>query len=120
ETLACVKNSFLWYNRKNDVTLLSHTCTSCAAKAHPKNIFKAAMASITVGIPMERVAFDLMGPLNDTERHNHYILIELKTCFITSPECHLAEDFCRYGRNVSQGLGCDDPVCRCGLLSNRM
>ncbi|KAI3369647.1 hypothetical protein L3Q82_025356, partial [Scortum barcoo] len=28
-----------------------------------------------VGAPMERIAVDLMGPLNETDRHNRYILV---------------------------------------------
>lgn len=33
------------------------------------------MGTVKVGAPMERITFDLMGPLYETERHNHYILV---------------------------------------------
>lgn len=33
------------------------------------------MGMVRVGAPMERVVVDLMGPLNETERHNHHILV---------------------------------------------
>lgn len=33
------------------------------------------MGTVRVGVPMERIAIDLMGPMNETERYNRYILV---------------------------------------------
>ena len=74
-TLARLKTRYYWYHMKDDVTLWCRTCTSCAAKARPKKTPQAAMGTVRVGAPMERIAVDLMGPLNETERHNRYILV---------------------------------------------
>lgn len=74
-TLACLKTRYFWYNMKDDVTLWCRTCTSCAAKARPKKTPQAAMGTVRIGAPMERIAVDLMGPLNETERRNRYILV---------------------------------------------
>ena len=74
-TLARLKARYFWYNMKDDVTLWCRTCTSCAAKARPKKTPRAAMGTVKVGAPMERIAVDLMGPLNETERRNRYILV---------------------------------------------
>ncbi|XP_030595617.1 uncharacterized protein LOC115787179 [Archocentrus centrarchus] len=74
-TLARLKNRYYWYNMKDDVTLWCRTCTNCAAKARPLKTPHAAMGTVRVGAPMERIAVDLMGPLNETERHNRFILV---------------------------------------------
>ncbi|CAI5674954.1 unnamed protein product [Oreochromis niloticus] len=74
-TLARLKNRYYWYNMKDDVTLWCRTCTSCAERARPLKTPQAAMGTVRVGAPMERIAVDLMGPLNETERHNRFILV---------------------------------------------
>uniref|UniRef100_A0AAV2IY46 Gypsy retrotransposon integrase-like protein 1 n=1 Tax=Knipowitschia caucasica TaxID=637954 RepID=A0AAV2IY46_KNICA len=74
-TLARVKTRYFWYNMRDDVTLWCRTCTRCAAKARPKKTPQAAMGTVRVGAPMERIAVDLMGPLNETDRHNRFILV---------------------------------------------
>ncbi|KAJ8009501.1 hypothetical protein DPEC_G00089540 [Dallia pectoralis] len=74
-TLARLKARYYWYNMRDDVTLWCRTCTSCAAKARPKKTPQAAMGTVRVGAPFERIAVDLMGPLNETERYNRYIIV---------------------------------------------
>ena len=74
-TLTRLQTRYFWYNMKDDVTLWCRTCPSCAAKARPKKTPRAAMGTVRVGAPMERIAVDVMGPLNETERHNSYILV---------------------------------------------
>lgn len=69
-TLARLKIKYYWYNMRDDVTLWCRTCTNCAAKARPRKTPHAAMGTVRVEAPMERIAVDLMGPLNETERHN--------------------------------------------------
>lgn len=74
-TLARVKTRYFWYNMRDDVTLWCRTCISCAAKARPNKTPQAGMGTVHVGAPMERIAVDLMGPLNETERHNRFIIV---------------------------------------------
>lgn len=74
-TLAHLKNRYYWYNMKDDMNLWRRTCTSCAERVRPLKIPQAAMGTVRVGAPMERIAVDLMGPLNKTERRNHFILV---------------------------------------------
>lgn len=109
-TLARVKTRYFWYNMRDDVTLWCRTCTSCAAKARPKKTPQAAMGTVRVGAPMERIAVDLMGPLNETERHNRFIVV-VQDYFskwveaypvpneqaITVAEKIVSEWVCRYG-----------------------
>ncbi|KAL1254817.1 hypothetical protein QQF64_012878 [Cirrhinus molitorella] len=68
------------------------------------------MGTVRVGGPMERIAVDLMGPMNETERFNRYILV-VQDYFtkwveayplpndqaVTVAEVIVAEWVCRYG-----------------------
>uniref|UniRef100_A0A3B1IQI2 Gypsy retrotransposon integrase-like protein 1 n=1 Tax=Astyanax mexicanus TaxID=7994 RepID=A0A3B1IQI2_ASTMX len=74
-TLARVQTRYYWYQMREDITLWCRTCTSCAAKARPPKTPQAPMGTVRVGAPMERIAIDLMGPMNETDRHNRYILV---------------------------------------------
>uniref|UniRef100_A0A8C9Y874 Gypsy retrotransposon integrase-like protein 1 n=1 Tax=Sander lucioperca TaxID=283035 RepID=A0A8C9Y874_SANLU len=109
-TLARLKARYYWYNMRDDVTLWCRTCTSCAAKARLKKTPQAAMGTVWVGAPFERIAVDLMGPLNETERRNRYIIV-VQDCFskwveaypvpneqaTTVAEKIVSEWVCRYG-----------------------
>ncbi len=74
-TLFRLQNRYYWYKMREDVSLWCSTCTSCAAKARPLKKPQAPMGTVRVGAPMERIAVDLMGPMNETERYNRYILV---------------------------------------------
>ena len=74
-TLAHVQSRFFWYDMKEDVTLWCKTCEACALKARPLKAPRAEMGSVRVGGPFERIAIDVMGPLQETERYNAYILV---------------------------------------------
>lgn len=74
-TLARLQTHYYWYQMREDVVLWCRTCTSCAAKARPTKTPQAPMGTVKVGAPMERVALDIMGPLNETDQHNRYILV---------------------------------------------
>jgi len=65
------------------------------------------MGTVRVGAPMERIAVDLMGPLNETERRNSYILV-VQDYFSKWVEAALL-----------LGLGCHDSVCSDGLSGNQ-
>ncbi|KAI5086444.1 hypothetical protein C0J45_23359, partial [Silurus meridionalis] len=91
--------------------LWCRTCNSCAARAHPLKRPQALIRrSSTKGAPMERIAVDLMGPMNETERFNHYILVvqDYFTKWVEAyplpndqavilAEVVVAERVCRYG-----------------------
>lgn len=74
-TLSRLQTRYFWYRMREDVALWCGTCTSCAAKARPRKTPQAPMGTVRVGAPMERIALDIMGPLNETERHNSYVLV---------------------------------------------
>ncbi|KAI4880802.1 hypothetical protein NFI96_008108, partial [Prochilodus magdalenae] len=109
-TLARIQTRYYWYQMREDVTLWCHTCTNCAARARPSKKPQAPMGTVRVGAPMERIAIDLMGPVNETERHNRYILVAQdyftkwveayplpNDQAVTVAEVLTAEWVCRYG-----------------------
>lgn len=73
--VARLQTRYYWYRMREDVSLWCRTCTSCASKARPRKTPQAPMGTVRVGAPMERVALDVMGPLNETERKNCYVLV---------------------------------------------
>lgn len=74
-TLARLQTRYYWYRRRVDVTLWCRTCTSCAAKARPPRKPQAPMGTVRVGVPMEKINGDLIGPMNERERYNRHILV---------------------------------------------
>ena len=74
-TVARLQTRYYWYRMRESVALWCQTCISCASKARPRKTPQAPMGTVRVGAPMERVALDIMGPLNETERHKSYILV---------------------------------------------
>ncbi|RXN37833.1 Transposon Ty3-G Gag-Pol poly [Labeo rohita] len=109
-TLSRLQTRYYWYKMREDVSLWCRTCTSCAAKARPLKRPQAPMGTVRVGAPMERIAVDLMGPMNETERFNRYILV-VQDYFtkwveayplpndqaVTVAEIIVSEWVCRYG-----------------------
>ncbi|KAL7889979.1 hypothetical protein AOLI_G00022370 [Acnodon oligacanthus] len=117
-TLACIQTRYYWYQMRFDVTLWCYTCTHCAAKACPSKKPQAPMGTVRMVAPMERIAIDLMEPMNETERHNRYILVAQdyftkwveayplpNDHAVTVAEALTAEWVCRYG--VPQTLHSD-------------
>ncbi|KAL7883473.1 hypothetical protein SRHO_G00011310 [Serrasalmus rhombeus] len=109
-TLTRLQTRYYWHQMKEDVVLWCRTCTNCAAKARPPKTPQAPMGTVRVGAPMERIAIDLMGPMNETERYNRYILV-VQDYFTKTVEAYAlpndqavtvadvltAEWVCRYG-----------------------
>jgi len=74
-TLAHVQHRFYWYDMQADIGLWCKTCEACAAKARPLKKLRARMGSVPSGGAFERIAADIMGPLQETDRYNSYILV---------------------------------------------
>ncbi|XP_061754270.1 uncharacterized protein LOC133551511 isoform X2 [Nerophis ophidion] len=109
-TVARLQTRYFWYRMREDVALWCNTCTSCASKARPRKTPQAPMGTVRVGAPMERIALDVMGQLNETERKNRYVLV-IQDYFtkwveaipipneqaVTVAEVLASEWVCRYG-----------------------
>lgn len=60
---------------REDVAVWCQTCISCASTARPRNTPQAPLGNVRVGAPIERIALDVMGPLNETEWRMSYVLV---------------------------------------------
>ncbi len=109
-TVAQLRTRYFWCRMREDVALWCGTCTRCTCKARPLKTPQAPMGNVRVGAPMECIALDIMGPLNETERHNRYVLViqdyfskwvEAFPCphdqAVTVVEVLASEWVCRYG-----------------------
>ena len=74
-TLQKVQSRFYWPGQCRDVEDWCRACSSCASwKMLPKSCH-AALQLHRPGVPLQRVAMDILGPLPETERGNRYVLV---------------------------------------------
>ena len=110
----------LW---RQDVSRVCKTCDVCGTHKPPYKEVCSRMKQYTVGVPMERIAIDVMGPLPCTKDSNKYILVvgdyftkwteayAIPNQEATTVATKLTEEFiCRYG--VPLQLHSDQEVCR--------
>ena len=109
-TLARVRARFYWVGFKEDVTQKCSNCHLCQARNMPTKPTKAPLKPYAVGIPMERVQIDIIGPLPETRQGNKYVLT-VTCCFSKWTESYplknitaktvattfVNEFICRYG-----------------------
>ena len=75
KTLANCRRRFLWQGMALDVELHVKACDVCGKfKTHGKKR-RAPMMSHVVGLPMERVCIDIVGPFPETDRGHKYALV---------------------------------------------
>ena len=75
KTLGKVKKYFTWGGINKDVQIYCKACQVCATKKTAGRHQKAEMRRYDVGLPMEEVAIDLMGPYPESEDGNKYVLV---------------------------------------------
>ncbi len=70
-----LRQKYYWTGMRADVERWVRDCDLCA-RVKSRSHGKAAMRHQPVGYPMERIAMDLMGPINPpTQRRNIYVLV---------------------------------------------
>ena len=74
-TTAKVRQRFYWHGMDTDVRSTVRQCNVCASKKSPNKTRRAPLQQHQVGMPMERVALDIMGPFPESERGNRYIMV---------------------------------------------
>ena len=74
-TLANIRARFYWVKLKEDVMDRCRRCSSCAARKPPTKKKKAPLKKYVMGLPLERVALDILGPLPLTAQGNRYVLV---------------------------------------------
>ena len=121
KTLYNVRQRFYWPGQCSDVARLCHCCQECRARK-PKKGKRAPLKQEIVGLPMERIALDIMGPLPQSNSDNSYILV-IGDYFSKYTEAYALPDhtaqtvarvvveqwICRYGvpRIIHSDQGCD-------------
>jgi hypothetical protein len=50
-------------------------CDTCWKRKHPAKTKQAPMQMVKSGVPMQRIATDILGELPETENGNKYILV---------------------------------------------
>ena len=74
KTIDKVKKRFYWYKYKEFIENWVQKCPQCQARRLPKLRPKAPMSQNRVGVPMERVCLDLLGPFPERRNRNKYVL----------------------------------------------
>ena len=110
KTLDRIQRRYYWHEWRQDVSQLCKTCDVCATRKSPRRKYKSHMKQYNVGVPMERIGMDVLGPLPTTDDGNKYILIigdyftKWKEAYAipnqeaTTIATKLVEEFiCRYG-----------------------
>jgi hypothetical protein len=64
-----------WFGMSTDIRTWVVQCDICASRKYPPNRNTAKMKQHRVGIPMERIASAILGPLPVTKHENRYILV---------------------------------------------
>lgn len=72
---AKLRTKYFWPEMYESVVLYIRTCLCCQKKKSPPKSYCAPLKKYVVGVPFERVACDIMGPMPETERHNKYVLV---------------------------------------------
>ena len=79
-TIARLRARFYWVGYKEDIVNKCNRCHVCQARKMPTLPSKAPLKPYIVGIPMERIQIDLVGPLPETKLGNKYVLT-ITDCF---------------------------------------
>lgn len=74
-TLAKLRRRFYWPGYKEDVVRWTQWCSECQRYKVSGRQGRAPLQQLPVGMPMERLAVDILGPLPPSDRGNRYILV---------------------------------------------
>ena len=74
-TIRRCQERFYWPEFRRDLTFRVATCPRCLERKPPPHPHRAAMGHVPVGMAMERVAIDVMGPLPLTPRKNRFVVV---------------------------------------------
>lgn len=70
-----IKENYKWSNMKSDIKSLLRSCQSCQTNKHENKTARAPMEITTTSTrPFQRLAIDIVGPLDLTEQGNKFII----------------------------------------------
>ena len=75
KTLSRVRERFYWVKCHQDIHNWCQSCDLCASKKGPSKKPKALMRQYNLGVPTERIALDILGPLPLSNEGNKYLLV---------------------------------------------
>jgi hypothetical protein len=64
-----------WKNMKDTITELCQKCDKCESRKFPLHKNRGHLQTYLVGLPMERISTDILGPLPLTDRRNKYTIL---------------------------------------------
>ena len=111
KTYLKIKHSFYWPKMSTEIKNYIATCTLCQLRKAPPKTRRAPLMPIELAEkPFDRIAMDLIGPLNTSSKGNNYILTVIDYCTkyaeaipIPDKSCQTVTEavfeniFCRYG-----------------------
>uniref|UniRef100_H3AH72 Gypsy retrotransposon integrase-like protein 1 n=1 Tax=Latimeria chalumnae TaxID=7897 RepID=H3AH72_LATCH len=77
KTLNKLRERFYWVHCQQDVRSWCRKCDICAARKGPTRRVQAPLQQYNIGVPIERVVADILGPLPTTDTGNCYLLIAM-------------------------------------------
>ena len=75
KTLGKIRQRFYWPGQQDDVRRYVAGCDKCTRRKRPLQKKRAPMQVVQSGVPMERIATDILGELPETENNNKYIVV---------------------------------------------
>ena len=75
KTEAKVKYRYYWPGMSADIRSFLQSCDQCARRKSPAKKGKAPLQQYQVGVPVERVAIDLLGPLPESDSGNRWVMV---------------------------------------------
>ena len=80
KTTANVRRRFLWHGMRKDIQIFVQSCDLCSRFKADGRRRKASLKDFRVGIPMERICIDIVGPFPVSTQGNKYALV-VTDCF---------------------------------------
>ena len=75
KTVSKLKERFYWSGHYNDVRDWCQSCSACAKRKQPVPSRRAPMQTISAGYPTQIMVVDLLGPLPESMKGNHYVMV---------------------------------------------
>ena len=75
KTFAKIRKRFYWVGYRADIERFCRSCTMCSTRRSSQKKDRAPLTSYRVGVPLERIALDILGPLPKTTSGMRYILV---------------------------------------------
>ena len=75
KTLSRIRQKYYWPGLQADTRAYIAGCEKCSRRKHPQMKKKAPMTLVESGLPMDRIATDILGELPLSENGNKYILV---------------------------------------------